>query len=323
MRESDLDPEVLAAIRAHMASRHQREVEAEQIAPERRGRLAQATLATVLPETPQEPAWFSCRLCREGARRYRLDLFATPERPLGRHVEAIRAHFAERHALPALPADRIYHGPASAQDALCVYLPATPQRGAAFICERCPEGMNRILIEEPAYGDARRLAWLLLARPELHREIAGLEPAAQAMRLEAIDRGLVPAIQQSSLERAVRRARVRPPGRAPSGVELALRILLLARVEEGMSATGAITGLAAMMREDPIRYACSLGEAIPEMAPFLDFTAVSFAEFVTGLFGRLGRSERTLWTIWTGIPDGERRRARERGRRREQNTALQ
>jgi hypothetical protein len=323
MRESDLDFEVFAAIRDHMAARHQRGVEVGQIARERKGRLARGTLVTVVPESRREPAWFTCLLCREGARRFRVDLFAGPGRPLLRHVEAVRAHFADRHGVSALPAECIFDGRVSGGAALCVYLPATPRRGAAFICGRCPEGMNRILIGEPAFGDARRLAWLLLSRPGLHREVAGLDPAAQAIRLEAIDRGLVQVLQQSGLERAVRRARARPPACAPSEFELAVRVLLLARVGEGVTATAAITGLAALMRDDPTAYACSLGEAIPEMAPFLDLTAVLFAELVTELFGRLERSERTLWKIWAAIPEGQRLRAHERGQRSGQSTALQ
>lgn len=207
------DPELLTAIRAHLAARHDRAIDEAEIAPDRKGRLAAATLVTHTPETPDQPAWFTCHLCPKGAQRYRLDLFATPERPPARHLAAIRAHFEEAHDTPQLPEERIYHGPASAEEALCVYAPATPRGGASFICARCPQGMNRILIEEPAYGDARRLAWLLGAHPAFHDQIAGLDdPEARAIRLEAIDRGLVAAATQGPSKRPCDAPEADPPG---------------------------------------------------------------------------------------------------------------
>ena len=111
MARAYLDPEVLAAIRVHVGARHGRAVGVGEVSVERRGRVAQATVVTFVPESEASPAWFICRLCPEGARRYRVDLFAQRARPPRRHVEAIRRHFAEAHGIGRLSRWRIYSQP--------------------------------------------------------------------------------------------------------------------------------------------------------------------------------------------------------------------
>ena len=301
------DPEVMAAIRIHVGRRHGRGIGEEEIARERRGRLAGATLLTFVSETERSPAWFTCLLCPEGARRYRVDLFTDPARPPARHVEAIRRHFAEHHEIPRLSGRRIYRQPSSAPRALATYGRSTPLRGAHVVCHCCPLGMNRIFLEDPPYGDARSFPELLMRSPALGLEIAGLEPRARAERLEAHHRGIVvPSVREQAITRALRLARADPPSREPTELEDGLQTLLRSQVAEGTPITRAIQDLATLMEEDPLGYACQLARAIPGLEAHLTLPPERLAGLVSDLYGRLERTERTLWAIWGRTPNDSR-----------------
>ena len=291
-----MDGEVLAAVAAHLAQRHQRALEPGTVVVQERGRVARGVVATVVAETDASPAWFSCRLCREGRRRFRVDLFAQPTQPPLRHVRAIGRHFAEAHGMSVLAEGAIYRGPVGADQALCSYEPSRAARGAGIRCRLCPEGFGRIVLEEPAFGDADRLAWLLGRRPELYREIGGLGPVAAARRLEAIDRGVVPVVQQAAVERALRRAQKPPQAREPGAVDQALAGILRERARAG-GITAAIRALVGLMDEDPLGYVRLVAEHIPQMRPYLHLDDVQLAGQLA-FHGRVIRRERSLWGIW-------------------------
>jgi len=183
------DPQTLAAIRAHWATWHLSSIAENEISHVRPGRIARATKATVTPETRASPAWFTCLACPEGARRYRTDVDVDPTNPPARHVAAIGRHFRIAHRVRRLARERIYGG--SNLPALATYGSSTPLEGAHVICALCPEGNNRVYIEDPPYGDARSFGQLTLHYPHLTDELVGLDPVSRAKRLEAHHRAVV------------------------------------------------------------------------------------------------------------------------------------
>jgi hypothetical protein len=199
------DPEALAAIRGHWATWHLSWIAGEEIAHVRPGRIAEVTKAIVAPETRESPAWFTCLACPEGARRYRTDVGAGPTNPPSRHIAAITRHFRTAHGVRRLARERIYGG--SDLPALATYGPSTPLEGAYVICGLCPEGNNRVPIEDPPYGDARSFSQLKILYPDLAAELVGLDPIACAKRLEAHHRAVViPTAIRPATEWTLKRA---------------------------------------------------------------------------------------------------------------------
>ncbi len=290
------DSETIAAIRAHWHARHQGELTEDQVALERKGRLPAATKVTVTPETARSPAWFTCGDCPEGARRYRVDVGADPGSPPLRHITAIRRHFREVHDVRQLP--DAYIDRDASLPALVVYGPSTPLRGAHALCLLCPDGHNRILIEDPPYGDARSFRWLTMMHPELVRHVEGLDPVARAERFEAHHRGIIPQVSKPALKGAPNAARRGPPPSGPTELELGLSALIRAKAEAGMGITRAITELVALMERDPVDYACQLARVLPGMSAHRRLPKDRLAALTRVVYGRLERTERGLWAIW-------------------------
>ncbi len=291
------DHETLAAIRAHWDSCHHRTIADYEIAVERKGRLADTTRVTVTPETASSPAWFTCRACPKGARRYRVDVEVDPVSPPPRHIAAIRRHFRESHGVRRLPENRIYRDPST--PTLAIYERSTPLTGAHVICLLCRPGNNRILIEDPPYGDARSFGWLTTMYPGLVREVAGLAPLARANRLEAHHRQIIlPRLTEKAVALAVQAARQGPPVLAPSQVTAGIEVLLATKVASGTPITHVITELSALMETNPVGYAWELAGVIPGLEAHRTLPPEDLATLTRELYGRLERRERTLWTIW-------------------------
>lgn len=305
------DLETLAAIRDHWAARHGGEITGDQIALERKGRLAESTKVTFIPETRQSPAWFICQKCPDALRRHRVDVGVDPVRPPKRHVTAIRRHFREAHGVRSLPAARIYHDPEI--PALAIYGPSTPVAGAHVACLMCPDGNNRIIIEDPPYGDARSFAQLRMYEPELARKFARLTPVQRAAQLEAHHRGITAEATQPAVDRALRKLRTSESARELPEAEFGLRVLLVDRVANGTLITRAINDLVDLMETDPVGYACAVAGAIPGLAAHRTLPADDLAALAQDLYGPLERNRRTLWRIWARIPEVERDAAIERG----------
>ena len=296
------DPETLRTIRDHWTARHGREIPDDAIAIARRGRRAKATQVLVIPETRVSPAWFTCLGCPEGAQRYRVDVGASPTAPPPRHLAAIRRHFRVAHGVRRLHEGRIYGG--SNLPALAVYGPSTPLAGAHVICGLCPEGNNRVYIEDPPYGDARSFAQLTMHDPDLARELRGLDPSARADRLEAHHRGIViPTATHTSIERTLRRARaVRPMRRGLTETQLGIRVFLLNEVRSGEPIAGVIAELELMARDNRVAYAEYIAREIPAMQPYLGHPPEQLAKVLSELCGKPATSARALWSIWNRIP---------------------
>ena len=191
---------------------------------------------------------------------------------------------------------------------------STALSGAHIVCHLCPVGVNRILIEEPPYGDARSFGELLLRRRELHGEVAGLGPVERAERLEAEHRGVVvPAVKQAAVRAALREARGGGERREPGELAEAIRAVLLREVRQGTRITHAVAELARLMGEDPSGYAFRLAGAMADMEAVLTLPPEQVATMMVDFYGRLDRDERTLWRIWRQIPRATLAEARTQG----------
>ena len=197
---------------------------------------------------------------------------------------------------------------------LATYLPTTPLVGAHLICERCPQGMNRIYIEDPPYGDARSFGRLAMFNPELAGRLARLTPAERATQWEAFQRGIAAEAAQPAIERAVRRARKGPPARALTPTQLGIQALILREVRSGEPVTSVIAELAEMARDHRAGYAECIARQIPEMQPYLENPPERIAELLTEVCGTPATSARALWSIWERIPEELRRDAQEHQR---------
>jgi len=304
------DTESLAVIRDHWRARHgdQGELAEDQIAIERKGRLAGATRVTVIAARSGSPAWFICRACPEGAQRYRADVGADPLHPPRRHVAAIRRHFRDAHDIARLPASAIYHG--GEEPVLARYVSTTPLVGAQLICELCPQLEDRIRLEAPPYGDARSFAHLAARYPQVAASLPGLTPTQRAARWEAEHRGLRADATQTGLEQRLREARAADVAREPPKAELGLRALLLEGVAAGGGITEVIDALDEQIRTDPDGYACTLARAIPGLEHHRSLPDAELATFARGLYPPLERDKRTMWRIWKRIPRADKDAAR-------------
>jgi len=254
------------------------------------------TRVTYVPETPESPAWIICHDCPEGARRYRVDLFAGPTRPPARHVRAIGRHMAAAHGMTAFSARRIYRQRSSR--ALVTYLPTRSLVGAQMTCSLCPEGMRRHPLDEPPYGDARSFAYLGVFYPDFARQIARLAPAERAIQWEAHQRGLLSAATQPAIERAVQKARTGTPARALTETRQGIQRLLSAEVRAGAPITNVIDELAVMARSDPVAYAVRIAHHIlsmrdelaqpPRSSPRPSPTSAAPRRPAPGRYGRCG-----------------------------------
>lgn len=304
------DLETLAAIRDHWAARHGQEISDDAIAIARRGHPSKPTKVLVTPETRASPAWFSCLACPEDARRYRVDVGISPIAPPPRHIAAIRRHFRLVHGVRRLHEGRIYGG--SHLPALALYGPSTPLSGAHVVCALCPEGNNRVDIEDPPYGDARSFVYLTMHYPDLTRELTGLDPLARANRLESHHRGIVvPAATQAVVERALRRARSGPRTRRLTETQTGIQAVLLKEVRSGEPITSVISELALMARDNRAAYAEYIAREIPAMRPYLGHPPQRLAELLTEFCGKPATTARALWSIWERIPARMRRDAQQ------------
>jgi hypothetical protein len=188
---------------------------------------------------------------------------------------------------------------------LATFMPMTPELGGSIICQLCPQGMNRIFVTEAPYGDARRIRFLLSARPELREQTRGFDSREQAEYVEAFDRGLLQRQQRLAGRRALGRAGAERRPVDPR--QQALARLLLARAPDGTGITSVIEELERLSIEDPVGFAAELAAVTP------GFTApvgnVSRELVAAGVAGHLGygagsyptTSKSELWKIWAGV----------------------
>lgn len=315
-----IDDETIAAIRRHFLAVHAAEIAEEQIALKRSGPAVDGILVRVTPETAQSPAWFECLACGAGRRSYRTDVGADPLRPLRRHVAAIARHFAEVHGITEFSARQIYHG--TDEPVLCSYEAASPTQSAQVNCSLCPEGMRRHPLGEPPYGDARSFADLGLFYPDFARQIARLDPVAQAIQWEAHQRGLLGAASQPAITRAVEKARRGPRVRRLTQTQMGIQALLLDEVRAGEPITSVIAALADLARRDPDAYAVWIARQVPVMERYLSNPPEQVAERLGAWYGKPARTERALWSIWSGIPEPVRLEAERTGTARPPHTPL-
>jgi hypothetical protein len=306
------DTETLAAIRAHWARHHSGELTDEAICIARRGRPRKEVIVLVTAETRASSAWFRCLACPEGFQRYRCDVGASPTDPPARHVRAIQRHFRILHGYARFPKERI-HG-CSNLPALATYGPTTPMAGAHLLCALCPQGSNRIDIEDPPYGDARSFAQLVGLYPHLRRELTGLDPPARADRLEAHHRSVVTSrATQTAVDRAARRAR---HGRKPTRTnqtQVGIQALLIAEVRDGANIASLIAELELLAREHPVAYARYIAHHVPEMSRVLHNSPEWIADYLITFCGKPARSARQLWATWQCIPESTRAAAEQEG----------
>jgi len=295
MPKQRITDETIAAIEAHWARVHEGTISATQIAVLRSGPAPNGVLVSVIPETPESPAWFVCSRCPDGAQRYRTDVGADPLDPPPRHVAAIKHHFRERHGI-TLRADEIYHDPGV--PARVSYGPSTPLVGAHLVCSECPEGVNRVFFEETPYGDARSFSELRRRHPELVGQINGLSPAEQADYWELVHRGRAASATASGVRSALARARAETSAHRLGPLRVGIIRLLCAGVAAGNKITPLIDELVGMARNDPIGYRVRIARHMPEMDDVRDPDPKRIAATLTEFYGEPPTSRRALWDLW-------------------------
>ncbi len=306
-----IDDETIAVIQAHWSAAHDGEIDALQIAIERKGRPADVTRVTVIPETRQSPTWFICRACPGGLQRYRTDLGADPKHPPVRHERMIRAHLKEAHRTTGAAASRIVD--AIGTDSPVVYLPALRAGAPKYQCDLCPTGYGLRMLDDPAYGDARSFWELSRNFPEEARRINRLPARERAIHWEAVHRGIEVVATTWLLARAIREEREAKPDIAIGDLELGLRRLMLNYVSRGTQVTDVTASITHLMSSDPIAYACELARAIPGWERHLNLPCDEIAALIDGRYGPLTRDKRTLWRYWTRIPPSVRHKAEGQG----------
>lgn len=244
---------------------------------------------------------FRCRHCQQGLDRYFVEVGR--EEPSERLLGLADAHFRLQHGRSLDPA-ALWHAGNRCKERVATFMPMTPQVGAAILCARCPQGMNRIYLTEAPSGDARRIRALLRERPELREQTRGFETKEQAEYVEAWDRSLLQERDRLSGRRALRRAAA--AGREPALLDSALERLLLTKAPGGRGITQAIRELARLAREEPVQFTCEVGRELPALAeparsvPPQEF-ALAVARFLGEADGRYPTvSERKLWELWRG-----------------------
>jgi hypothetical protein len=248
-----------------------------------------------------------CRRCPPGFERYFVDMFART--PTQRALPHIHAHFAETHRTGELGIDEISYQGNERADAKATWLPATPNTPPMIVCSLCPDGMNRISLGTPLYGDARRLRALLRQRPNYYELTSGMDSQEQASWLEAHDRGLPQRRQAAEARRALARARQQRGPEAEDPLASALRHILRRRTDEGEGITGVIKDLAALSSRDKRAFAVLVGKAIPDFAdPAVDVSTEEFAQAVARFLllpegGLPCIGERQLWDLWKEAKD--------------------
>jgi hypothetical protein len=189
---------------------------------------------------------------------------------------------------------------------LATFMAMRPERGASVYCELCPTGMNRVRLTPQPYGDARRIALLLLQRPDLLERAEGGSSLEQSQLVEAWDRGLLKEAERRFARRALERAR-RGGGFEDNPLERALQEILARRVEGGEGISKVVEELAWLSKDHPIEFTCRVGRELSafsdlaEQLPPLEFAgAVAwFLGFSEGVYPRVG--ERKLWNIWGAV----------------------
>jgi hypothetical protein len=251
--------DVASAARAHVRARHNEELPDVEIGrPTARAKTVRLTWA----EDEELGLYFDCRRCPDGFRRYYLEVERA--QPTERLYVRAATHFAEQHPEQPLAPQALWHEGNRPEGPLASFLPMMPQLGAGIVCQLCPQGMNRIFLTTPPYGDARRLQHLLSEQPELYEKTRGFESRERAEYVDAWDRGELQRRDRFAGRQALARAATeREPRDARQEVLVAL---LLQRAPDGKGITRLIDELDWLALKDPVAFSCELATAIPGLA---------------------------------------------------------
>lgn len=111
-------------------------------------------------------AWFLCRRCREGFRRYLVEV--DRDQPTRRMLRLVAAHFAVPGHPPFRGREDLGTRDRPHRDQLAFYVPPHAEAGASLICQTCKRvGRNPVGLTPPPYGDARRLRLVQRRRSDL------------------------------------------------------------------------------------------------------------------------------------------------------------
>ncbi len=293
-------PDILEAITTHLATAHG--IAGVDLAEVGRPRSRSRALRVVWQDGEEwTQAWFCCRRCDEGFRRYLVDVGR--DHPSWRILRLIAAHFDASHP-PFRGLEDLGTPVEARRDQLAYYTPPSAQDGASLICQTCKQvGRNPIMLTDPPYGDARRLRLVKRRHPELAARMLAWPTKDQADYLDALDQGLLapsPADARAAL--AGGRPRVM---REPTLYHQALLALLRRRTTTGEGITAVIDHLHQLSNSDQIAFACQVAEGLIELGILPDEPTppAHVAEVVRRTLGLpIGRypktSKATLNRIW-------------------------
>jgi hypothetical protein len=293
-------PDILQAITAHLAAAHG--LDGVDLAEVGRPRSRSEALRVVWHDGEEwTQAWFCCRRCDRGFRRYLVDV--DRDHPTRRMLRLIAGHFDASHPAFRGPED-LGTRAAARRDQLAYYTPPSAHDGASLICQMCKQvGRNPIMLTDPPYGDARRLRLVKRRHPELAARMLGWTTKDQANYLDALDRGLLaPSPAEARKALASSRQRVR---REPTLYHQALLALLQTRTSTGEGITAVIDHLHDLSNSDQIAFTCQVAEGLIELGTLPDEPAppTEVAEVVRRTLGLpIGRypkaSKATLNRVW-------------------------
>lgn len=300
-----IPPHVESTIRLHLAERHGvAEPDPSEIgAPTSR----KCSVMVTWKDDPDDlsGAWVRCRRCPPGRDLFRAEVrwpFPTP-----RLEQRIAHHLDQRHDVARFH-PRMTKTTPEQTDCLVTFVPASEMLPASIICSLCPQLRNRIYLGEPAYGDARRHAQLLVHDPDLRARAGRHAGQARAEVIEAWDRQLHTAEEAHAARHVLVESRRGTAQREDDHVRRATRRILDQRTQAGERITRVITDLDGLSDTDPAAYTALVGEHIPALGHHAQREAPErFADRVMRFLGSPDRaylttSKSTLWNLWTNPP---------------------